>query len=410
MGRTVRDRTGTRRPRPVERIELSGKRLGWRLLAVVLLLAIGAASLAYAFTELLSPSRPGWTEIKATGGLSCAEDFVFLYDAVSSAEQKVVTALYSDLTAKAWALFSNVETDDTQSIRYLNDHPNETVEVDAALYSAFETVSATGSRLLYLAPIAAVYDDLFFCQDDALTVDFDPLLNDDLRAYFAEVAGYAQDPEAVNLELLGDNRVCLRVSDAYAAFAAREEIADFIDFHWMTNAFIIDYLAEGLAAHGYTHGALSSVDGFARALDTREGGSYAYNLYDAGQQVAVMRYSGARSIVMLRGYPLSARDSLRYYVRRDGQIRTSYLDVTDGLSRTAATDLVAWSETTDCAAMLLRLAPIYIADALDESALSALAAEGIQSVYPAGHVLRHTESSLDLSDLRDGYTTALIAR
>ena len=408
MGRTVRDRTETR-PRPVERIELNGRHLGWRLLAVVLLLAFGAAALGYAITGFLSPSQPGWTEIEANGGINCAEDFVFLYEVASSAEQKALTALYTDLTAKAWALFNNVEAEDARNIRYLNDHPNEAVGIDPALYRAFETVSGTGSRLLYLAPIVDAYGNLFSCVDDALTVDFDPLLNDDLRAYFGEVAAFARDPEAVRIELLGDNQVRLRVSDEYAAFAAREEIDDFIDFHWTINAFIIDYLADGLTAQGFTRGALSSVDGFARALDAREGNSYAYNLYDAGQLAAVLHYSGPKSIVALRGYPLTNRDSLRYYVRQDGQIRTSYLDPADGLHRAAVSDLVACTDAMGCAAMLLRVAPMYIAETLNEDALAALSADGIQSVFIADHVLRATDAALDLSSLSEGYTTSIIA-
>ena len=406
MRRTVRDRNEAR-PKPVQKIELSGKRLGWRLLAVILLLAFGAASLGYAVMNLVSPSEGGWTEIRANaGGPNCSGDFVFFYEVgaggqSASSETKALTALYTDLTETAWQLFSNAG--DAGGVRYLNDHPGEIVEVDAALYRAFERVEASGDRTLYLGPVAELYDNLFTCQDDVLAVDFDPLLNGELRAFFAEVAGFARDAEAVRVTLLGNNAVRLDVSEAYLAFAEREEIRDFIDFCWMRNAFIIDYLADELTARGYTLGALSSYDGFARALDSRDGGSYAYELYDRGALAGVMRYSGARSIVALRGYPLSSIDGSRYYVRRDGEIRTAYLDPSDGLSRTAAADLTAYSQRAGCAELLLRLAPVFVADSLDRDALEQLAQDGIHSIICEDHVIRYTDPELVLSDVAEGY-------
>ena len=414
MRRTVRT-PAEARLKPVEKIEVSGKRIVWRLLAVILFLAIAAASFSYGIMQLVSPGEKGWTEIKAsTSSMNCAEDFVFLYEIgnsgqSASAEQKALTRYYTDITAKAWQLFNNEETaEGVPNVRYLNDHPGEIVEIDEGLYKAFETVEASGNRALYLGPVAEIYDNLFACQDDRLTADFDPLLNDDVRGFFAQAAAFARDPKAVSVELLGDNRVCLSVSADYLTFAAEEEINDFIDFHWMLNAFVIDYLADRLIDQGFSFGTLSSYDGFARALDGREDRGYAYNLYDRGNLMGVMRYSGVRSIMALRGYPLSSMDGGRFYVRQDGQIRTAYLDTADGLSRAAAADLVAYATDVGCAEMLLRIAPIYIADDLDLTALTALTQDGIQSIISENGAIRYTDSELALSDLAEGYGSDLI--
>lgn len=410
MGRTARNRNDVLRPKPVQKIELSSRKTGWRLLAVVLLLAVGAAALSYGVMNLFS-SEPGWVEIEANAGaLSVAGDFVFLYDvgvsgASATAEKRALTTLYTDLTRKAWQLFNNEETTEgVPGVRYLNDHPNEAVEVDPALYRALERAEASGSRYLYLAPIADIYDNLFACEDDALAADFDPLLNDGLRRLFAEIAVFAANPEAARVELLGANRVCLRVSDDYLAFARAEELDGFIDFHWMLNAFVIDYLADELTARGYTLAALSSRDGFARALDGRDGASFSYNLYDRGYLAAVMSHTGARSIVALRGYPLTNLDGDRYAVRRDGEIRVPYLDPADGLPRAAAADLVACAGDRGCADILLALAPAYIADTLDRSALLAL--EGVQSILVADGTLLLSDPALTLSGLAEGYAAA----
>lgn len=71
----------------------------------------------------------------------------------------------------------------------------------------------------------------------------------------------------MNVELLGGNQVKLSVSDDYLAFAEKNFISDFIDFSWMKNAFITDYVADVMIDNGYTLGSLTSYDGFTRNLD-----------------------------------------------------------------------------------------------------------------------------------------------
>lgn len=63
------------------------------------------------------------------------------------------------------------------------------------------------------------------------TVDFDPYQNEEIAAYFAEISAFAQDEHAVQIELLGENRIKLFVSEEYLAYASEEGISDFIDFY-----------------------------------------------------------------------------------------------------------------------------------------------------------------------------------
>ena len=91
--------------------------------------------------------------------------------------------------------------------------------VDDALYHAFELIAETGNRAIYLAPVYTEYDNLFFCNDDSETVNYDAYQNGEVAAYFSEVAAYSNDPSDVNVELLGGNQVKLSVSDDYLAFA-----------------------------------------------------------------------------------------------------------------------------------------------------------------------------------------------
>ena len=415
MGREAKDN----RPRlkPVEKIELSGEHLTLRLIAAVVFLVMGAGALSYAFTQLLTPET-GWQTIEASTseGANCGDEFVFLYELGAagtsvSAESKAVTQLYSDACGRLFQVFHTLESfEGVTNLRDVNLHPNETLTVDEVLYRAFETVQRFGDRTVYLGPVYERYDGLFTCTDDSQLPDFDPWLSEAVRAEYETAAAFASDPQAVDLRLLGDSQVCLYVSEDYLAYARQEEIERYLDFGWLTNAFVIDYLAQVLTENGYTHGSISSYDGFVRNLDGREL-DYAVDLYDFADSTiwpaGVMTYRGPESMVYLRDYPLSGSDSRRMYLLETGEIRTGYLSTGDGRCHSAAHNLIAYSDGSGCAEIALRLAPIYVADTLDVTALETLANSGIQSIRMEDRMIRGTDPGLTLTDLYEGYTARL---
>lgn len=416
MGRRAKDN----RPYlpPVEKIELPGGHLTLRLVAAVVFLALGGAALAYAFSQLLSPESAGWQaiEVSTSEGANCGDEFVLYYElgaagASASAENKAVTQLYSDACGRMFQVFHTLESfEGVTNLRDVNLHPNETLTVDKVLYRAFETVQRYGDRTVYLGPVYERYNGLFRCTDDSQLPNFDPYLSEAVREEYETAAAFANDPKAVDLRLLGNGQVYLYVSEEYLAYARQEEIERFLDFGWLTNAFVIDYLAQVLAENGYTHGSISSYDGFVRNLDGREL-DYALNLYDFMDgtiyPVGAINYRGPESMVYLRDYPLNADDSRRMYLLETGEVRTGYLSAGDGRCKSAAHDLIGYSDAMGCAELALQLAPIYVADTLDVTALEALAEVGIQSVRMDGHVIFGTDPGLVLRDLSEGYTAQL---
>lgn len=415
MKRTARDKRDMPHPRPVERIELNEEHIGRRLAAAIVLLVFGGAMLAYAVWRLVTPET-GWTtiEVEASAGVSCGGDFTFFYEATTTAERKAVTTHYTSLCRSAYEIFhSREEFEGRGNLWTVNSHPNEAVGVDPALYGALETIERSGSRLPYLGPVYDRYDDLFFCTDDSQTAAFDPRLNEEVAREYGEITAFANDPGAVRIELLGEDRVRLAVSPEYLAYAEREEIDQFIQLSWMTNAFIADYIAEELTALGYTKGTLSSYDGFTRNLDG-SGREYAVSIYDRqGRNVypaAVMSCRGPVSMVSFRDYPLNDQDMVRFYEMENGEIRTLYLDPADGLCRSAVHDLMCYAGDRGCGEILLQTAPVYIAGTLSAEALETLAAEGVQSIHCANGVICPTEAGITLTQLfeRDGvkYTLA----
>ena len=371
---------------------------------------IGAAALAYGFQGLFSPGED-WTSISADSslGINCSGDFTLLYRLgasgnSASAENRELTAVYTEAAVKAYQLFHTEEHfEDVTNVFDINESPNSVLTVDPVLYDAFSTLERLDSRALYLGPIYDSYENLFFCQDDSQTVYFDPYQDTSIRAEFEEIAAYAASSADVELELLGKNQVCLRVSEDYLAYARQNDISHFIDFFWMKNAFIADYIADRLIEQGYTYGSISSFDGFSRNLDSKSDTVYGFTLFDRIDSVifsaAEMRYQNARSIVCLRDYPMSSEDSVYWYAFQNKDVRVPYIDPTDGLPKAALENLVAYSETASCAEIALKLLPIYAADQFDPAPLKQLAAEGIHTVWFRETTLLHSESSLLLADL-----------
>jgi hypothetical protein len=278
----------------------------------------------------------------------------------------------------------------------INLRPNEVVKVEDILYQAFETCAEYGIRHIFLAPVYEIYDSVFYCNDDWETQSFDPVQNGLLAQYFGQVADFARDKSQVDIELLGDNQIRLYVSDEYLQFADKEGITSFVDFYWLKNAFITDYIAEVMIENGYTNGYISSYDGFTRNLD-ESGSQYAFPVYNReGNTVSLkgnFTYYGAMTIVSLRDYPINSQDFRHYYEFENGELRNPYVDIRDGLSRTAAENLVAYSVDLGCVDVLLQLIPIYVSDILDTGVFSKLSESGIYAVWFEDGEVSHSEAN-----------------
>ncbi|MDE7249230.1 MAG: hypothetical protein K2N82_04945, partial [Lachnospiraceae bacterium] len=269
-------------------------------------------------------------------------------------------------------------------------------------YRAFSLIRESGDRSLYLAPVYEQYDGLFHCAEEYQAAEYDPRMNQEVADYYKAISGFADDVRMIDLELMGENRICLRVADEYLDFASDNEITCFIDFYWMKNAFIADYLAEEILSAGYSRGCISSVDGFTRNLD-HSGELYSYTFYDREDSMiypaANVQYSGPSGIVYLHDYALNSAQTL-FYAYPSGEIRTPYLDTRDGFCKSACTDLVCYSSELSCSEILLRMLPVYIADTLQKDSLDELAGEGIFSINSENNGICYNDVDLKLTFLQ----------
>ena len=402
--------------KPIEHVQLSNRHIALRWIAVAVCLIVAVVSIGYALNAMLTVNS-GWREIEHQATeITCAADFVVNYNfgaggKDATAAYKRITTLYSDAAKNAYWLFNADAAQETiVGVRTINDAPNATLTVDPVLYNAFAQVQAAGDRSIYLAPLYAEHDSMLACDSDVFAELRDPAKDADAAVYAARVAEYAGDAQHINIELLEGNQIRLYVSAEYLAFAEENAIDALVDFHWMKNAFIIDYIADTLVQNGYTQGSISSVDGFVRNLDD-SGASYLLNVYDRPDDVTylagIMQYHGKKSIVSLRAFPLTQDDaSLRYYVYADGTTVAPQMSVQTGLRTNAVPSLVAYAADAGCAEVLLKTLPLYTQTEPDVPALQTLAQEGLYTVWCEQSTVMHTDPALQLVNLyTDGNTT-----
>ena len=404
-----RDLEGNR----LHHFELSDKNRTVRWVLIVILLAVAVVAIIVGMMGALQ-TPAGWHTVTASSTKqNCSDEFVLQYEygageASPSAESKALELLYGKTVENAWKLFFNeAGLSDLAGILEINQHPNEEITVNSSLYQALEQVVSSGSRALYLAPVYAQYDRVFYSENAVIAQDCDPGQDADQRMYVQTLADYARDPEAVQLVLNGGNKVMLRVSEDYLAFAKENEIDYFVDFGWLRNAFIADYIAAVLTENGFTNGYLASVDGFTRNLDQR-GNAYSLNLFNKGDDgidlAAVMDYTAPQSLVFLRSYPMYDLDSRRYYSFADGRTVTAMIDPADGQSKTATGNLVSYSDKLSCGELVLAVMPVYVADSLSEDSLNGLTERGIHSVWFSGKQLVYNQKNRDLTIKDPSYT------
>lgn len=399
--------------RPVRSLQLPEINTKGRIILIILLVVIAAVALVIGFTSLLGEDS-GWREVETTTKeVNCSGDFVLNYDfgysgISATAESRQITELYNSVTVDAYQIFSTtVFEEQLFNLAYVNTHINQWITVDETLYRAFEQVTRYQNRSLYMAPVYVEYNRIFLCEDEEEAGWYDPAQNEELALYIADLTKFANNPDLIDLEMGEDNTVRLNVSDEYLSFAEEYSIDAFLDFGWMKNAFIIDYIAETLAENDFTNGYIASYDGFTRNLDAR-GQSYSVNLFDRlGNLIyrpAVMEYIDPMSIVFLRNYPMSDADRWHYFSFSNGRIATTFVNPETGVDQSSTDNIVAYSEEIGCAEVLLNVAQIFMAEELNEAALESLPQQHVDAIWFEDSALKCTQESVKLTATEDAKT------
>ena len=123
-------------------------------------------------------------------------------------------------------------------------------------------------------------------------------------------------------------------------------------------------------------------------------------LYPAG----VIQYQGANSLVYFRDHMLSDMDWQHYYALSNGEVRNSYIDVADGVSKAATDSYYVYSKDLSCAEVLFQAIPVYVAEELSAEAVTELTEAGVYSVLPEDGVIKYNEADLVVTELLDEET------
>lgn len=388
-----------REPKPIRKIELSEQNKTLRLIAALALLVIGALGITVGIMSLLN-KETGWQRVQVTTQeRSCSENFLLQYNfsgsgAEATAVNQKLQTIYGEACVKAYQVFTpDEEITGVQNVYYVNHNPNKTITVDPVLYSAFEKLD--GTPWLYLGPAYAHYYNVILSADAAMVDALDPMIGEDARAYVGKIADFAGDRQAVSLELLGDNQVILHVSEAYLAFAAEEEIENFIDFAYLTNAFTIDYLAETLIAQNLTEGYIVSADGYTRNLDSAQ--TFSFNIFDRVEDLvypaAVMEYRGPISLVFLKDYPTGNSDV--NFLGREDRFLHLFVDPADGVCRTSVENLVSYSYDASCVDVVLAMLPSFVGEDFSVP-------QGVFSVWCEEDIIYYNDDAVSFGGLLKG--------
>ena len=341
---------------PSGTVSVSDKHILPRFLISAVLFIIGTIALWYGCQEMNRVTEGIQTVSANTSKeASVASDFTFYYDfgksgQVPQIESKKLVSTYTELGVKAYRIFQTEKTfDGIGSLYELNAHPGEWVTLDPALYQVLSTfkTSENGERILFLAPVFEIYKSVFGASYDEEAKLQDPAFSREMEAYVEELRTFVTSEVHCSLELGEENRARIRLSKAYRNYLENNEIAVSLDFCWLKNAVIVDYLADSLVGEGFRYGMLISSDGFCRSFDESDA-AYTMTVLDRRDStvktVAGFRYSGTMSLVTLKGFPASEQDEWTYYIYEDGTVRVPYLSA-DGISTCNASFLAGHSDS-----------------------------------------------------------------
>ena len=407
MNNTKKERN-IHQPKPIRHIEVSEKHVGLRIFFFVLFLGIAVASFVVLVTTVLR-HKAGWQQVEVNAGsqLNCSDEMVFFYyfegrSSNVNTRAKALSIVYTQLAIDAYQYFdATAQSDEINNLYYLNHHPNQSVQLQAELYNALQRMATDMGRLMYAAPIQQYIDATCAASDDYEAMLYDPIHNASIRAWAQQAAEYCNNPAHIQLRFLGDNTVCMDISQEYLQFA-QQDIEVFVDLCWMRNAFAIDYIANRLLADGYTDGVISSYDGYTRTLhDTQQ-----YNFNIVGQDsigytyAGVASYSGRYAVVNWHAYPTQQNEGL-VYLYADGKVVHRYFDAADCLCHNSTAQLVALGKD-NCVDVAIRMYRYWLCDDLAVDDIRHLSESGIDTVFEQDGTIYYTDSAMQIQ-VYDGF-------
>lgn len=309
----------------VRKIELPNKNLKQKLIIAGVLLLIGLSAIGYGLYNSLKID-PGFTQIEVASNYdkNNSKEFVLYSYVKNSADKKNLIRIYSNAQVEAFRLF-NVYEEYEHNLFYINHHPNEVIEIDERLYKALKT--ASDYKYIYLGPIYQIYNGIFSCDLDGQIKEFLPDLNNDVRNMFDKLSQYILDDNCIYIEFFDNNCIKLNVSYEYNSYLTENQLDHILDFYYMNNACIMDYVCDDLIKNGYDKSIISSVEGYMRLLDDSLSNYNLLGMINGELTFAgTIDCKGPVSVIEIRNFIINESDKYNYYQTANKEIYSKYLD------------------------------------------------------------------------------------
>lgn len=388
-------------PKPVKKIELNEKNVKLRFILFILSFLVVVACAILIFVNLFK-KESGFTTIESYPTINMQNDFVFSYD-VGNTDLSITEEInnlsnkYTSLLEFSYIQFDIYSDHDQKNINYINNHINQDIQISELLYDSIEDVVNENEKLLYLAPIYAYYNDMFSTELDLNMLD--PYQNINVQNYFKDILDYINS-NSIKINLLSNNTINLYVSEDYINYLNENDVFYYIDFGFLKNSFIIDYIAENLLLAGYNKGNIKSYDGYFVNLDSSLDYNFVIDVLDNvnnfGSRVCNFTVKGKTSVVQFRNFMYYQNDIYRYVKMPDNSYRHIYIDYNDGLSKSSTNSLTSYSTELSCSEIALKTYRGFISDNF-----SLATTDQIKQVWIVNTYIYYNDQSISLQNLYD---------
>lgn len=398
--------------KPVEKIELNEKNIKIRIVLIIISFCAIIASIIGIFIGL-NKKDSGWSEIKAqpVSEYSCSDDFIFYYNLghtnlSSKDEEKLIIAEYTKALEYSFKLLNKYkEYDDIKNLYYINNHPNQEIEIDSYLYTSLKNICSE-SNILYTSPIVDMYDAIFSASSDVEALKYCPDTNDNLKQIYQRLCLFIKDRNKIELRFLDNNKIFLFVSNDYAEFLKENEFSSYIDSSFLKNAIIIDYVTQELKKNNYTYGNIKTYDGYYINLNSEGNYPFEYPLVDKSltsyTNIASIDFVGSISIVEYRSFMLYENDANRMR-KIDDKVYSLYFDESDGINKYSKNMITFYSQNLSCLDIALKTYKQFINNEYND-----IKYDNINYVYVENELINYTDSNIKFNMMKKGYEGAII--
>ena len=380
-----------------QKVQLSKAHIQKRFVAFVICLLVALLAFFVAIKNL-TYFEVGYKTIESEEIYD--DELIFNYYCQDRATYKQVSVIYRDLTKQIYQLLDESnEYEGINNVYSINHNINQIITVDSILYDQLKTFLDSGNREILLGPVYSLYKAVFSCDQDYQTEDFSPDKNEQIKEIIQQLIKFINDENSVSIELLADNQVRLNVSEQYRLYMEENGLDCYVDFYWMKNSFIVDFVCDNLTERGLTQGYLCSYDGFSRFMDCDDVIYHYYDiLNDSISHICDIEIEKNHCMVTYKSFIMNQFDSFYRYVYQDNLVENCYININDGNDYSAVSSLNIYSDTDSVVKLMLDSYKYYISDSVN------INDEGFAFFYLKDNIFNISDDLIKVFNLHENIT------